>query len=370
MKILYSCLSRSWGGMEMYTLTCVHQLIARGHEVHLLAYPGSKLFDEAKEQQLSVYPVKASGYFHPAEILALKNLIQKNRYDLVHTQASKDLWILVPALRISRSRIPLYLTKQVGSFIVKKDALHKWIYNRVTRVFAISRVIENNLEETTPVSTERISLLHNAIDTNHFDPAKADRTLLRNEFKIADDEILIGMLARFSKGKGHEEMIHAAGILNKKHSSVKYLIVGEASKGEDDYAEGIKKLAREADLGNMIFTGFRKDVRTVLAALDIFVFPSHNEAFGIALAEALSMGVASVCSNKDGILDIAVDGQTSLLFQVKDGDDLAEKISRLIEDAEMRGRLGRNSRQRAIKHFDLQVLTDRVIDFYKKDIRI
>lgn len=369
MRILYSCLSRSWGGMEMYTLTCMHQLIARGHQVDLLAYPDSKLFHEAGEQKLSVHPVKASGYFHPAEIVKLTRLLKKNRYDLLHTQASKDLWVLVPALRIAGISSPLYLTKQVGSFIVKKDALHRWIYSRVTRAFAISRVIEKNLADTTPVNPERIDLLHNAIDTAHFDPAKADRSQLRKEFSIADDEILIGMLARFSKGKGHEEMIHAAGILNKKHRGIKYLIVGEASKGEDDYAEGIKKLARDAELQNMIFTGFRKDVRTVLAALDIFVFPSHNEAFGIALAEALSMGVPSVCSNSDGILDIAVDGETSLLFQVKDGDDLAAKISRLVDDKELRSRMSTASRARAVTHFDLSVLTGRVIDFYNKDVK-
>lgn len=355
--------------MEMYTLTCMHQLIDRGHQVHLLAYPGSKLFDEARERKLTVYPVEVSGYFHPAEIFKLKNILQKNRYDLIHTQASKDLWVLVPALRISGSEIPLYLTKQVGSFIVKKDALHRWIYSRVTRVFAISRVIEKNLADTTPVTTGRIALLHNAIDTAHFDPAHADGQPLRKEFALGEKEILIGMLARFSKGKGHEEMIEAAGIINKKQSGVKYLIVGEASKGEDDYAEGIKKLAREAGLTNMIFTGFRKDVRTVLAALDIFVFPSHNEAFGIALAEALSMGVPSVCSNSDGILDIAVDGETSLLFQVKDGKDLAEKINRLIEDKELRGRMSKAARRRAIEHFDLKVLTDRVLDFYNTDVR-
>lgn len=369
MKILYSCLSRSWGGMEMYTLTCMHQLIDRGHEVHLLAFPDSKLFEEAKERKLTVFPIKASGYFHPAEIVGLKILLQKNRYELIHTQASKDLWVLVPALRISGSQIPLYLTKQVGSFIVKKDALHRWIYNRVTRIFAISRVIQKNLADTTPVNPARIELLHNAIDTAHFNPAHTDGRALRKEFAIGDNEILIGMLARFSKGKGHEEMIEAAGILNQKHSGVKYLIVGEASKGEDDYAEGIKKLARDAKLENMIFTGFRKDVRTVLAALDIFVFPSHNEAFGIALAEALSMGVPSVCSNSDGILDIAVDGVTSLLFQVKDGRNLAEKISRLISDQPMRTRFSEASRRRAVEHFDLKVLTERVLEFYHKDIR-
>ena len=55
----------------------------------------------------------------------------------------------------------------------------------------------------------------------------------------------------------------------------------------------------------------------MLSAFDIFVFPSHAESFGIALAEAMAMGKPSVCSNAEGILDIAIDKETSLLFENK-----------------------------------------------------
>lgn len=367
MKILYSCLSRSWGGMEMYTLTCADQLKKRGAEVELLVYPGSKLMEEALQRGYYVYPVAAKGYFHPLEVFKLSRLIRSGGFHLIHTQASKDLWVLVPALKSAGSDIPLYMTKQVGSFIVKKDTLHKWIYSRITTAFAISRVIEKNLIDTCPLQPEKVALLHNAIDTTHFDPAKADRSKLRAEFGIKDDEVLIGMLARFSKGKGHEEMIDAAATLNLKHHNLRYLIVGEASLGENEYAEKIKNYAASKNLPNMIFTGFRKDVREVLAALDIFVFPSHNEAFGIALAEALSMGVPSVCSNSDGILDIADDGVTSYLFEVKNAKSLEEKISLLASDAEKRKQFGINARKRAREHFEITLLTDRVITFYEKD---
>ena len=60
-------------------------------------------------------------------------------------------------------------------------------------------------------------------------------------------------------------------------------------------------------------------------ALDIFVFPSHAESFGIALAEAMAVGKPSVCSNAEGVLDIAVDGETSLLFENKNAEDLTKK---------------------------------------------
>jgi glycosyltransferase involved in cell wall biosynthesis len=274
----------------------------------------------------------------------------------------------VPALNILKKNIPLLLTKQVGSFIVKKDFLHKWIYKRLTYALAISSVIQKNLIDTCPLPENKVILLHNGIDISRFDPEKIDSHKVRNEFHIKDSEILIGMIARFSPGKGHEEFLLAAKELNKKYSDLKFIIVGEPSQGEDKYAESIKKLALKYNLKNIIFTGFRPDTPEVLAAMDIFVFPSHSEAFGIALTEALAMGIPSVCSNADGVLDIAVEGETSLLFENRNAEDLFNKISLLIESPDLRKKFSISSRKRAVEQFNIEELTNEVIRIYNSII--
>src|SRR3972149_8941828 len=121
MKVLYSCLSKSWGGMEMYTLTSIRQLLKRGISVELICSAESRIHIEANNMGVIIYPIKAGSYLHPFTTIRLSLLIRKNEYSLVHTQASKDLWLLVPALILANCKIPLFLTKQVGSFIVKKD---------------------------------------------------------------------------------------------------------------------------------------------------------------------------------------------------------------------------------------------------------
>lgn len=368
MKVLYSCLSKSWGGMEMITLTFIKKLLERNIKVELLCVDESRMQIEANNLGLIIHAVKASGYIHPFTTIRIINIINRGNFHLVHTQASKDLWLLVPALKFVKSAIPLFLTKQVGSYIVKKDFLHKFLYNRVTKAFAISTIIKNNLIETTPLTEDKIELLFNAVDTQKFDPSKTDRKKLRKEFNINDDELLLGMIARFSPGKGHEEFIAAAEKLSSKYNNLKFLIVGEASRGEDEYASQIKKMAEDKKLSNIIFTGFRSDTPDVLAAMDIFVFPSHAEAFGIALVEALSMGIPSVCSNKDGVLDIAVDNKTSLLFKNKDANDLTDKIDLLIKDAAKRKLMGELSRKRAKELFDINFIMDQTIVFYEKEL--
>ncbi len=353
----------------MFTLTACKQLLKRNISVELLCVKESRIHIEANNLGLIVHPIKTNWLSNLSNIFRLSFLIRRSKYDLVHTQASYDLWLIVPALRILRSKIPVLLTKQVGSFIIKKDFLHRWIYNRLTYALAISTVIQKNLMDTCPLPEKKVLLLYNGIDTDRFNPGKIDSHKVRNEFQIAEKEILIGMMARFSPGKGHEEFLFATKELNKKYPKLKFIVIGEPSRGENDYADKVKQLALDFQLQNLIFTGFRSDTPEVLAAIDIFVFPSHAEAFGIALAEAMSMGKPSVCSNADGVLDIAVDGVTSLMFENRNAEDLVKKISLLIESKELRQRFSIAARKRAVEYFDIESSTNTVIKIYETAIR-
>jgi len=124
-------------------------------------------------------------------------------------------------------------------------------------------------------------------------------------------------------------------------------------------------LVEKFEIKNIIFAGFRSDTPDVISAFDIFVFPSHAEAFGIALIEAMAMEKASVCANSDGVLDIAVDGETNLLFQNKNAEDLGDKTEILIKDKNKRLQMGKAARQRVVEKFDIEIITDRTIEFYK-----
>jgi len=369
MKVLYSCMSKSWGGLEMFTLTSIQQLLKRNISVELICAEDSRIQIEANNMGIMLHPVKASGYFHPITTFKLSLLVRNNNYSLVHTQASKDLWLLVPALFLANSKIPLFLTKQVGSFIIKKDYLHKILYKRVSKIFAISTAIQKNVIDTTPVKSEYVLIVPNGIDIKRFNPEQIDSKKVREEFNIKPEEIVIGMLARFTPGKGHEEFLWAANELNKEYDNLRYLIVGEPSRGETVYANKINQLADEYNLKNMIFTGFREDTPEVLAALDIFAFPSHSEAFGIALVEAMAMKKPTVCSNAEGVLDIAVHNQTAYLFENKNAIDLKSKLKLLIDSRETRNKFGENARKRVLEQFDVDIITDKVVNNYREEIK-
>lgn len=369
MKILKTCFSNSWGGLEIYSLTTIQKLNERGIDTTLLSLTQAPIIQEARTHHINTETIDNAAYLNPSGVKKIITLLKKENFDLIHCATSKDLWLVVPALKLVKLNTPLLMTKHMGSYIVKKDILHRFIYRRVNIAIAISNVIAKNLIDTTPLKPEKIKLLHNGIDTKSFDPAKHDRNKVRSEFGINDDELLIGMTARFSPGKGHEEFIAAAKILCNDYNNLKFIIVGKASRGEDEYENKIREAAHQAGIfDKIIFTGFRKDISDILAAMDIFVFPSHAEAFGIALIEAFSMAKPNVCSASDGVLDIAIDCQTSLLFNKQSAEDLAIKLKRLIDDRNLREKLGKNARLRAVEHFDIEIFTDRLISIYKETL--
>jgi glycosyltransferase involved in cell wall biosynthesis len=355
--------------MEMITLTFARELLKRNFKVDLLCVENSQIHKEAISLKINAIPIKINAFHLLKNLFKISRIIKQSNYELVHTQASKDLWLIVPALKIIRSKIPLVLTKQVGSYLIKKHFPYNFLYNRISKAFAISTEIKNNLVQTTNLTEDDIEIVFNGIDTEKFCPEKADKTKIKNEFGIKDNEIVIGMIARISPGKGHEVFLNSANVLSEKFSNLKFLIVGQASRGEDVYANQIYKLSKELNLNNVIFTGFRRDINDILAAMDIFVFPSQAEAFGIALVEALSMGIPSVCARAGGVLDIVVDKVTSLYFQIQNYLDLASKIKILIEDKTLRETFSINSRKRAIQLFDINIIMDQTINIYEKLIQ-
>ena len=368
MKILYSCLSKSWGGMEMVTINSIKQLLDRNISVELICTAESRIHIEANNIGMIIYPIKAPGYFHPIITIKVVSIIKNGKYDLIHTHASKDLWLLVPALKLIKSKIPLVLTKHVGSFIKKTDKMHNWLYSRVNYAIAISKVIKDNLLETTTLDENKIVLHYNGVDPEKYDPTKVGPKKVRKELNIKEDELLLGMVARFSAGKGHENFLLVAKELTVKYNNLKFIIVGEASKGEDAYAKEIKNLADDYGLNNIIFAGFRTDMPEVLSAMDIFIFPSHAEAFGVALVEAMAMAKPSVSTNSDGILDITIDNETGYLFKKDDPADLKNKLEILINSPEKRKTLGKAARQRVLEQFDSQKLMDGLVELYKQFI--
>jgi glycosyltransferase involved in cell wall biosynthesis len=147
---------------------------------------------------------------------------------------------------------------------------------------------------------------------------------------------------------------------------VKFIVTGSASYGENWYEDELKKMAVRQLPDDIIFTGFREDIAGILSAVDILAFPSHEESYGITLAEAMAMGVPIVASNNAGVTDVVINGITGILVPPRDPVSLGNAIKGLIENPGLRKKLGEAGRKRAEEKFDLRKMITGIENVYKE----
>jgi glycosyltransferase involved in cell wall biosynthesis len=365
LNILQTCFSMSWGGLELQALEISRKLKDRKHRVWLACPSGSRLAAAARTANVNLVPLNARGNLHPGAVVRLSRWIRKEGIDIIHCQHSHDLNTVVFARMLSREHCPIILSKRVGSYVSKKDLYHRFVYANVDRVLAISDVIHRNVLDTTPVPPERVLTLHDAVDTELFSLSRVSTTRVREEFGYDDRTIVIGFVGRFSPGKGHRELLTAAKTLSAKYSNIRFLIVGEASYGEEMYEQRIRAMCTALHLDGIVtFAGYRTDVADVMAAFDIFAFPSYAEAFGLVLIEAMALERPVVASNCDGVLDIVVDGITGIMINPRDPQQLADAIEKLGNDPKLRKQMGTAGRQRVEALFDQRQQISRLEEIY------
>jgi glycosyltransferase involved in cell wall biosynthesis len=212
--------------------------------------------------------------------------------------------------------------------------------------------------------TRRARLLGNGVDLQRFDPARFDhaqRRATRRELGIADDTVVIGAVGRLVAEKGYPELFEAVAELPRDR--VTLIVAG----GEDPHkADALAPtLLDRARAQGVHVLGAREDVDALYAAIDVFVLASHREGFPRAAMEAAAMGLPIVATDIRGCRQVVDDGVTGLLVPVRDAPALATALRRLVDDGDMRTRMGKAARQRAEAHFDERRVVDIVLETYR-----
>jgi len=141
-----------------------------------------------------------------------------------------------------------------------------------------------------------MTVIPNGIDTEHFKPDPMARKLIRAEWGVADNEILIGLVARLDPMKDHSTFLRAATMLAQERPDVRFVCVGD---GAEPYKSEVRRLATELALGDrLIWAGARHDMPAVWNALDLAVSSSsYGEGFSNTIAEAMACGVPCVVTD-------------------------------------------------------------------------
>ena len=187
----------------------------------------------------------------------------------------------------------------------------------------------------------RARVVGNGVDLDHVRPDREGRRRVRAEWGIGDDEIVVGTIGRRVREKGLAEFADAAHRL--KDTAV-FVWVGPEDDTDIDTHVPHEDAVR--------FVGERSDMPAVYSALDIFVLASYREGFSRAAMEAAACGAAMVLTDIRGCREIGHDAEHLLLVPPKDGIALTDGIERLLDDPDLRARLGTAALGRAHAEFD------------------
>jgi glycosyltransferase involved in cell wall biosynthesis len=230
------------------------------------------------------------------------------------------------------------------------------------RLPAVKCVIANSLATALPYRQavpEKVRVVYNGIDLAEYDPDSVIRGSFRRSHGIENNEVLIGYTGNLIERKGLLYLIRAAAKVIPSHRHVTFVAVGRVPIGDPgSYFRQCQQLVDELGLqSRFVFAGFVSEVRPVVADLDILVLPSLQEPFGRSIIEAMALGTAVVASEVGGIPEIIRDNVDGRLVPPGDSDALAGAIASLIDDPQLRAKLGRAGRQRVCACFDVAKLS-------------
>lgn len=228
----------------------------------------------------------------------------------------------------------------------------------VQRYVAVSQEIFDYQNREIGISTERLSLIPNGVDTNRFFPRNGAREYVQCYPFDADEQWIVGTIGRLQSVKNQIFLARSFVRLLKKFPSaaarVRLVIVGDGGLRSE-----VEKILAEGDaLKYAWLPGARDDIPEILRMLDCFVLPSYAEGTSCTLQEAMAAGLPVIASAVGGNPKLVEEGVTGYLVQPDDDEALADYLWQYMNDIQMAKRHGATARQRAIANFGIDQLVD------------
>lgn len=306
----------------------------------------------------------------------LAQLIEIYRVDVAQTHISEVLDFLVLSLRhTTRLRVVLW-TMQNTEFLPAMEhwllrpkrlvyrLLYRLLAGRVDGFIAVSdEVRESIIRQIGPVQ-DKVFTICNAVDLKPFQHP-GDKAALRDQLGLEARSHLVATVGRLTEQKGHCYLIDAAVSVVSVYPDTHFLFIGDGELRDE-----LQQQTRQAGLSqNIHFLGIRKDVPDLLAAVDLFAFPSLWEGLSVALLEAMVAGKPIVATAVSGTTSVMIHGVTGLIVPPHDSQGLAQAIIELLSHPAQAQAMGQAAKQRAMSNFSAQKQADEYLELYQRLVR-
>lgn len=361
MKVLHIVSDLGQGGAQSYVLDLLKQHKQHsGVELELIAmfFQGAQ-WDRLKELNIPAACLDIRGALDIPGLFRLKRRLAASDCDVIHVHH------IHPALSAFVGRLPSSnIYTEHGGGLLGGGRVEKLVYRRFYRNYcrfiAISHEMRRVMAAVNPAADDRISVVHNGVDLERIDAvAAADYASLPEPFRTAS--FRVGIIGRLEAQKGIENFIEAAALIAREHEQAVFPVIGDGS-----LMESLKARAAALGIGDrVLFLGYRTDAIAILKRLDLLLFTSEYEPFGLVITEAMAAGVPVVALHKAGAVpEIINDGVEGHVVRDGDARALAEQASALLDDADLRTHMAVSARARVESEFTMRANADRVLEIY------
>ena len=357
-RVLFAHSSAAMGGAERVTLSTIDAL-KRHCEIIVLGPQGDlQRFVEKKDvsykewnfNQQSLNTLFTSTWYLYKTIVLLKTISPA----VIHTGDILALRSLSLACKILRIPIICHVHFPYDVSFVR------WVFSRSATVEnfvycsnELKKSLAPLLEKYVPLAKHVV--IHNGIDVKSFSPSESE---------IINSVPRVGIIGNLQKRKGHEEFLDMALLLKNRGIIANYDIIGGDILQEPRQAFLEEKAVHLGISELTTFHGQVDDVKELLASLDVVVCASHEEAFPVALLEAMASGKAIVTTNVNGIPE-AINESCGILCEPFDASALADGVQYLLENVEVKSSIQSAARKRVSKNFSKEHFQNEILRMYR-----
>jgi glycosyltransferase involved in cell wall biosynthesis len=300
-------------------------------------------------------------------------LVRQVRPDIVHTHMAKAGTVGRLAARICG--VPLIVHTYHG------HVFHSYFSKTKTRVFlaieralgmATDRIIvvgDGQRDEIASYGVAPLAKLESirlGLELGQFLRAEQARGRLRGELGMGAGVPLIGIVARLVPIKAHDVFFQAAVHVLQAEPAAHFIVVGDGERREE-----LEAMVNVLGIRSSVtFVGWRRDMVSVYADLDVVALTSLNEGSPVALIEALAAARPVVSTAVGGVPEVVIDGTTGLLVTPSDSILTAEAILALLRDRALGARLGAAGRRHVYPRYDSTRLVDDVKGLYMRELAV
>ncbi|HEY0941128.1 MAG TPA: glycosyltransferase [Steroidobacter sp.] len=299
-----------------------------------------------------------AGYFS-----ALLKLARQRRVRLIHTHllgsgvygAMVGLAARVPVIAVMHGPTDL---RAPGRFA----SIKRWLLRHgCSAIVAVSTSTRDALVSF-GIDSGAITLIRNGVDTALFSPGRAED--LRQELGISPDELVIGAIGNIRTPKAYDVLLKAAKLVLDRVPRARFLVVGE---GDEQVLQPLLQLRAQLGIeARFQFLGFRKSTSTLYHNFDVFVSSSRTEGLSLSFLEAMATGRAIVATRSGGAEEGIEPDVSGVLTPIEDPPALAAALERVLNDADLRQRLGEAARARVVQSFSLEATIGEYEALYRK----